>query len=579
MSSSTVTYTSVYTYSEPGRVFWGADEESSDGGPPRVILYGYDGLPMQPVAPPSPNYVPGPEHPPSPDYVLGPEHPPSPVDVPYVPEPKTMNPIAAQQVALDNALVAPEKRVHMAMQHKIDPTKTHKEPTYQVVFGFSCTLISLSVLPIHDRYSQKTRHSLVSGTTSTRLRTTSLHYKFKLDKKQCIIDVEVFCDILQICPRLLNQEFDAPPSDEEIATFIKELEHKVTLNLSLMWLLIKCTNHGELLLQSSTSVFVLGKSLVLIRSDFQEHKYYRVCTTTRMLTLLNTYWETSVFRKTNKDHKETIQYLEGGFIPNQQSVLGTLRLVSKSDEYQVYGALLPEGMFNQQMRDSPAHKTYLAFTIGAATPKRARKFKKPSSSSFSSKKKTLVNEGPPSKDRIESKEIELLSDAALLEEAQLKKAIKQSRRERISHKAVASSEEDITDEDDKAVDYQKNNDDEEEDEFVHTLDDYVPTDDEDVDDEEFECINKEMYSDVNVELKDSEREATTSTTTAADSSTLTAIHQRLSDVENEDKTLINVDHSSTIRATLKSEVPIVVKEYLRTSWDDALYKELQRHTA
>ncbi|GKB72958.1 hypothetical protein Tco_0934370 [Tanacetum coccineum] len=88
MSSSTVTYASVYTDSEPGRVFWGANEEPSDGGPSRVIVYGYDGLPMQPVAPPSPNYVPGPEHPLSPDYVPGPEHPPSPIDVPYVPEPE-----------------------------------------------------------------------------------------------------------------------------------------------------------------------------------------------------------------------------------------------------------------------------------------------------------------------------------------------------------------------------------------------------------------------------------------------------------------------------------------------------------
>ncbi|GJY21122.1 putative reverse transcriptase domain-containing protein [Tanacetum coccineum] len=34
MSSSTVTYTSLYTDSEPGRVFWGADEEPSDGGSP-----------------------------------------------------------------------------------------------------------------------------------------------------------------------------------------------------------------------------------------------------------------------------------------------------------------------------------------------------------------------------------------------------------------------------------------------------------------------------------------------------------------------------------------------------------------
>ncbi|GKA69347.1 hypothetical protein Tco_0775411 [Tanacetum coccineum] len=66
----------------------GANEEPSDGGPLRVIVYGYDGLPMQPVAPPSPDYVPGPEHPPSLDYVPDPEHPPSPVEVPYVPEPK-----------------------------------------------------------------------------------------------------------------------------------------------------------------------------------------------------------------------------------------------------------------------------------------------------------------------------------------------------------------------------------------------------------------------------------------------------------------------------------------------------------
>ncbi|GJU46370.1 hypothetical protein Tco_1203636, partial [Tanacetum coccineum] len=87
-SSSTVTYTSVCTDSEPGRVFWGADEELSDRGSLRVIVYGYDGLPMQLVAPPSSDYVPGPEHPPSLDYVPGPKHPPSPVEVPYVPEPE-----------------------------------------------------------------------------------------------------------------------------------------------------------------------------------------------------------------------------------------------------------------------------------------------------------------------------------------------------------------------------------------------------------------------------------------------------------------------------------------------------------
>ncbi|GJR68981.1 putative reverse transcriptase domain-containing protein, partial [Tanacetum coccineum] len=65
-ASSAVTYTSVYTDSEPGMVFWGADEEISYGGSPRVIVYGYDGLLMQPVAPPSPDYIPDPEEPQTP---------------------------------------------------------------------------------------------------------------------------------------------------------------------------------------------------------------------------------------------------------------------------------------------------------------------------------------------------------------------------------------------------------------------------------------------------------------------------------------------------------------------------------
>ncbi|GJT63556.1 hypothetical protein Tco_1015036 [Tanacetum coccineum] len=69
MSSATsdVTFTSVYTDSEPGRAFWGADdEEVSEGGIPRVIVLGYDGLPLQPVAPPLPDYIPGPEDPQTP---------------------------------------------------------------------------------------------------------------------------------------------------------------------------------------------------------------------------------------------------------------------------------------------------------------------------------------------------------------------------------------------------------------------------------------------------------------------------------------------------------------------------------
>ncbi|GJW80061.1 hypothetical protein Tco_0144036 [Tanacetum coccineum] len=65
-ASSAVTYTSVYIESEPERVFWGANEEISNGGSPRVIVLGYGGLPIQPVAPPSPDYLPDSEEPQTP---------------------------------------------------------------------------------------------------------------------------------------------------------------------------------------------------------------------------------------------------------------------------------------------------------------------------------------------------------------------------------------------------------------------------------------------------------------------------------------------------------------------------------
>nr|GEW46441.1 ankyrin repeat-containing protein [Tanacetum cinerariifolium] len=82
-ASSAVTYMFVYTDSKPWRYY---GEESAETGPPRVIVYGYDGLLMQPVALLFLDYVSRPEHPPSPNYVPGPKHPPSHIKIPYVPE-------------------------------------------------------------------------------------------------------------------------------------------------------------------------------------------------------------------------------------------------------------------------------------------------------------------------------------------------------------------------------------------------------------------------------------------------------------------------------------------------------------
>nr|GFB07629.1 hypothetical protein [Tanacetum cinerariifolium] len=134
-ASSVVTYTSIYTDSKPQRYY---EEDSTEKGPPRVIVYGYDGLLIQPVAPPSPDYVPGTEQPPSLDYVPGLEHPPSPVEIPYVPEPearKTVRPeppmsasmeaCIARHVALPSpSLLVPSQPLPLPLPLTTSPTNT-----------------------------------------------------------------------------------------------------------------------------------------------------------------------------------------------------------------------------------------------------------------------------------------------------------------------------------------------------------------------------------------------------------------------------------------------------------------------
>ncbi|GKC81417.1 hypothetical protein Tco_1137134, partial [Tanacetum coccineum] len=74
-------------------------------------------------------------------------------------------------------------------------------------------------------------------------------------------------------------------------------------------------------------------------------------------------------------------------------------------------------------------------------------------------------------------------------------------------------------------------------------------------------------------------EATTSTTSISESETLTAFHQRITNLENDVKELKTVDHSAALLSNIKSEVPNAIKEYLGTSLDDALYKVLKKHDA
>nr|GEV80921.1 hypothetical protein [Tanacetum cinerariifolium] len=124
------------------------------------------------------------------------------------------------------------------------------------------------------------------------------------------------------------------------------------------------------------------------------------------------------------------------------TLLGTLKFVSKIEDYQKYGALIPDGIINQDIKDSKAYKTYLAYATGKVPPKKARKFKKHASSKLKivpASPKEHTQKAPAKSDR--GKGIELLFDAALLKNAQLKKTLRKSKQETHKLQASDSSEE------------------------------------------------------------------------------------------------------------------------------------------
>ncbi|GJW36920.1 hypothetical protein Tco_0059840 [Tanacetum coccineum] len=76
------------------------------------------------------------------------------------------------------------------------------------------------------------------------------------------------------------------------------------------------------------------------------------------------------------------------------SLLGTLKFVSKIQDYQQYEALIPDDMINQHIKDSSAYQTYYDFACGKVPLKKARKYKKVASPS---RKLSLVKEAEPVK--------------------------------------------------------------------------------------------------------------------------------------------------------------------------------------
>nr|GEU36531.1 putative reverse transcriptase domain-containing protein [Tanacetum cinerariifolium] len=309
-----------------------------------------------------------------------------------------MNPVAAQQVALDDALLAPKKRLKIEKCNtRIKFNKPQRETTYQV------TLDALKLSSFYLAF-------LIIAEPKV-----YVHQFWNTIKK--IKDTDAY--------RLPNQDFVEPPSEEEMVSFIKELRYTS-----------KCDMLSEIYTDHMhqpwrTFVAVINREISSARKENMPYP--------RFTKVIISYF-------ISKDKTISMRNMINLQIFHDDSLLGTLKFVSKTQDYHKYGALVPKEMINQAIKDSKAYKIYLNFATGKTTPKKARKFKKIASPS---EKLTIVLEEEPAQKpkrtkklkpakqaetakkiaRAMNKGMDLLSDVALLEAAQLKKVLKKSKQD------------------------------------------------------------------------------------------------------------------------------------------------------
>ncbi|GJT37522.1 hypothetical protein Tco_0937387 [Tanacetum coccineum] len=254
-----------------------------------------------------------------------------------------------------------------------------------------------------------------------------------------------------------GRDFDPLPSKEDTVSFLRDLGHTGVINslndvvvdqMHQPWRTFKNIDYVELLWEDFT--YQIDNKEFKKQDKMYYPRFTKVIIHHFLIQEKSLSWRNRIGMHTSKD-----DYL-----------INTLRFVSRKEASQKYGVVLPECLTSPAMKESKAYKTYLGFATGAVPPKAARKFKKASPSKkdnvpipedeepvkkgkrlkIAAKKSAykpatgIVIREPAVETKSKRKEkekvdvahgkgIELLSDVALTEEAQIKEVRKKSLRD------------------------------------------------------------------------------------------------------------------------------------------------------
>ncbi|GJU27210.1 hypothetical protein Tco_1165831 [Tanacetum coccineum] len=237
--------------------------------------------------------------------------------------------------------------------------------------------------------------------------------RFTINKKKVSLDVDIFREIIQFCPKIPGQKFEDLPLEYDILSFIRYLGHS-----------------GDIIYLSDVNGIFYKKNI--------DYVY-----------LL---WEDFLFKIENKEAKKTNKM---SYLRFTKIIIDYFMSKDKYEDTQVYGTILLNELTNQAMLESKAYKTYYAFAYGEKTPKLMYVLKKAESDTSPKRKPVQATKGTKIKTKAKvaksdkkkqptkfpkAKGLDVLSKVALTKVEQLKMATKRSKKQFYSSHASGSGD-------------------------------------------------------------------------------------------------------------------------------------------
>nr|GEX07044.1 hypothetical protein [Tanacetum cinerariifolium] len=296
-------------------------------------------------------------------------------------------------------------------------------------------------------------------------------YDFGLADKKLSVDVELFRKIIDICPKVLNEDFVAPPSEEELFTFLIELGYKRPMD-HLARMFVHHMHQLWRTLATIINMFLSGKTS---SND-------RLCQS--RVAILFTKIIINHFLLLNHSVPKGPRFALHTI--KNDGVINRLKFVRIGEDFQEYGRAIPNTMLTEDIKQTEAYQTFIKYStgliplnksIGANTMQAIKNNKKPSRSQpytgSSSKGDGITPEVPNEPTFIFTTSSEGTGTKPRVpdEEDKVDKEIKWLTTDEEKEKQVNQD-----DDDNRSIDIEETDDDEKtDDEFVHG-DEYVHDD-------------------------------------------------------------------------------------------------------